>query len=197
MPGTEWDECAEWWDTDPMVAAYCEKAFTSLMASAEAAGVSLKDAKVCDFGCGTGALTERILRDGGAATVACVDTSPKMLAGLRARSEKSGLAKQINVYDGIPDVAGPFDIIVASSVFGFVPDYPDVVKRLVHVLRPGGLLIQWDWERDPAAKEPDGLTRESIASALENAGLTNINVETAFSVGKMCPLVGHGCAPKA
>lgn len=55
-PTDAWAEAAPSWDTDPAVLTYAEAALASLRAA-----VALRpDARVLDFGCGTGVLTERL-----------------------------------------------------------------------------------------------------------------------------------------
>lgn len=162
--------------------------------------VSLAEAKICDFGCGTGALSERLVRNGKVASIASVDSSPKMLSELRAKIDKVGWSDTFTTHESVADAAvnQPFDLVVASSVCSFVPDYPQIVKELSALLRPGGLFVQWDWEQeDHTAKEAGALTREEIKAALIAAGLTDVVVDTAFScdVGEgkmMAPLMGVG-----
>ena len=94
----------------------------------------------------------------------------------------------------------PFDLIVCSSVCAFLDDYPATVGTLARMLRPGGLFVQWDWELDPNAKEPFGLTRRQIKETLASSGLEAIQVETAFEVPMgdetMRPLMGAGQSPE-
>lgn len=48
----------------------------------------------------------------------------------------------------------------------FVDDYPGAVAMLADRLAPNGYFVQWDWELDPAAAEPFGLTPDGNAQAL-------------------------------
>jgi len=67
-------------------------------------------------------------------------------------------------------------------VCAFVDDYPATARRLAERLAPGGLLVQWDWERDPEAEDGGGLDRATIGAALIGAGLEGVTVDTGFSV---------------
>ena len=58
---SEWDGEAAGWDDDPYVRAYADAAFASLTALAAREEFDINDATVCDFGCGTGLLTERLV----------------------------------------------------------------------------------------------------------------------------------------
>ena len=207
---SDWDDAADGWDGDDATRAYAAAAFDSLAAVLDAAGVSLAGARVLDFGCGTGLLTEHLV-DGGAAVVA-MDTSRAMIAVLDAKVAERGwttvrtttsLTADSNDGVGAP---GPFDLVVCSSVLGFVDDYPATVSDLASRLRSGGLFVQWDWERaDTDASDTDegtddhGLSGDEIASALTAAGLVDGTVVEAFRIPigehTMAPLMGHGRAP--
>ena len=201
----EWGAVADTWDDSVEVRAYAAAAFASLERLLASHGRELSGAHVCDFGCGTGLLTERLVDAG--ATVDAVDTSPKMLEVLRAKVTRHSLSG-IRVAPTLADLDGSarparYDLIVGSSVFGFVPDYPAVAADLASRLRSGGLFAQWDWEREPVAADQGdddgaGLTRQEIADALRGAGLIRVDVETAFELemgdAVMRPLLGVGWA---
>ena len=95
--------------------------------------------------------------------------------------------------------ANRFDVVVCSSVCAFLNDYAMTAETLVRLLRPGGLFVQWDWELDPDAEEPFGLTREQVKATLSASGLSAVEVSTAFDVPMgdetVRPLVGIGQVP--
>lgn len=190
---TEWDEYAADWDADDAVQAYAEAAFGSLAFLAEEVGVSLRGATACDFGCGTGLLTERLA--GRCAHIDAVDASLPMRDQLRTKIERHRW-EHVRLLDRLPATSQEYDLIVCSSVLGFVDDYPGMVETLVAHLAPGGLFVQWDWERNPDDDEPYGLTRTDIRAALESAGLRGVVVGRGFeaTVGDdtMSPLMGSG-----
>ena len=196
-PGDDaWAEAAESWDDEDAVRAYAAAAFDSLLATLADRGLSLAGAAVCDFGCGTGLLTERIA--GEADTVDAVDSSPAMLARLRAKVTRLGLAN-VRPAEAPPEGPATHDLVVCSSVLGFVDDYPGTVARLVGLLRPGGVFVQWDWEREDGAPAGDGLSRDDVRRALAAAGLADVSVDTGFEVAfedvTMRPLLGVGTKP--
>jgi 2-polyprenyl-3-methyl-5-hydroxy-6-metoxy-1,4-benzoquinol methylase len=158
------------------------------------AGVDLDGARVVDFGCGTGLLTERLVGVG--ASVHAVDTSRAMLAVLDTKVVEHGWS-QVTTGVELPVDQGSHDLIVCSSVCSFLDDYPGTAVDLVELLRPGGLFVQWDWERTD--DDEHGLARHEIEAALGRAGLEPVVVETAFSVpmgeATMEPLIGHGRVP--
>ncbi len=195
-----WDDMADTWDTLPSVRAYSSGAFRSLSEVCAARGVSLDGARVIDFGCGTGLLTEAVAAQ--AQDVVGVDVSPAMVAVLQGKGlpnvrVECGELNDIIARGGLPH--GAFDLVVASSVCGFLADYPAAVALLAARLAPGGLFIQWDWELDPTADEPMGLTRDAIQDALVAAGLDDVVVDVGFHAPfedmVMAPLRGVGRMP--
>lgn len=197
---SEWDSYALDWDDDPGAQAYAQAAFSSLLPVLESADTELGRAEVLDFGCGTGLLTERLVERG--ASVLGVDTSPAMLDVLRA---KIGAHNWTDVATSaeLPDSAASYDLIVCSSVCSFVDDYPAMARQLADLLVPGGVFVQWDWERETSTdstgdgnEDAHGLSRAEIADALNAAGLEKVSVDVGFEVAMgeqvMRPLMGHG-----
>lgn len=201
----EWDKEAAGWDENPAVAEYCNNAHGQLAGLARDAGISLDGVRAVDFGCGSGQLTEKLVA-GGAAHVAAVDISAPMLDVLRAKASRGGWADRVDVRLGnLPSSDEKFDLVVCSSVLAFVDDYPGKVQELVALLRPGGMLVQWDWEaaEEQGESQSNGLSRDAIRAALTAAGLEAVAVGTAFRIKVefdgaahvMEPLFGHGRVP--
>jgi 2-polyprenyl-3-methyl-5-hydroxy-6-metoxy-1,4-benzoquinol methylase len=191
----EWDDHARDWDDDEAVRAYAAAAFRSLLPVLDQHRVPLEGAHVLDFGCGTGLLTERLVAAG--ATVVAVDTSPAMLAVLENKISTTGWSGVVTA-TAVPP-SGEYDLVVCSSVCGFLIDYPASVRELVDLLRPGGLFVQWDWEQNEDEPGSFGLSRTEIDDSLVQAGLHDVVVETAFEIVTqatlMKPLMGHGFLP--
>ena len=200
-----WDNYADGWDRDEAVRTYSRAAFDRLTRICGERGIRLEGARICDFGCGTGLLTEKLAPV--CSDVVAVDTSVRMLDQLRGKIERLGLSNvrttsEAVTHGGLREDALlglPFDLIVCSSVCGFLDDYPGTVGTLVRLLGPGGLFVQFDWEPDPHSQEPFGLNRDQVKQTLSDSGLEAIEVETAFEVSTgdqtMRPLMGVGQAP--
>jgi len=189
----EWDEHASTWDEDPAARAYSRAAFDSLRVEAARRDVTISGARVCDFGCGTGLLTEQLAAD--ATHIDAVDASPAMLDALREKVARNGWT-HVDTLGGPRGAGGHYDLIVCSSVCAFLDDYPGTVRHLASLLRPDGLFVQWDWELGPEDAEEYGLSRDEIRDALAGAGLRSVRVETAFRIPMgdvtMAPLMGSG-----
>lgn len=191
----EWDEYAKSWDTDHATRAYAASAFASLRRVTADFHLSLDGARVLDFGCGSGILTEHLVAAG--SEVFAVDTSPAMLDVLEAKIAQRDWTS-VCASDSLPAEHSSFDLVVCSSVCAFLDDYPAAVGELVTYLRGQGLFVQWDWERQ--GEEPHGLSRTEIQEALTAAGLSDISVSEAFSVTvedqTMSPIMGVGQRPR-
>lgn len=190
---SEWDGVADEWDDASTVRAYAAAAFESLLAVAATAGISLDGATACDFGCGTGLLTERLAER--CATVDAVDTSPAMLAKVRAKIDVGGWS-HVRTLDALPESDLFYDVVVCSSVLAFVDDHPATVADLATRLQRGGLFVQWDWEAATDHPDHPGLTRTAVEHALSGAGLAGGTVERAFTIEaegeQMRPLCAWG-----
>lgn len=187
----EWDEFAAGWDEALGTRIYAEGAYRSLLDVLDACGLTLDGARVLDFGCGTGLLTEFLAHRVG--SVVGVDTSPAMRSVLASKIAARRW-QNVTVHDDLPD--GEYDLVVCSSVLGFVDDYPGRVARLAALLAPGGLLVQWDWARDPADPDGGGLDEAEMRQALESAGLTDVETGVGFEAAvegeQMRPLMARG-----
>ncbi len=191
-----WDEYAADWDDDPAARAYATAAFASLQTTLDQRGVSISGSTVCDFGCGTGLMTEQLVDE--VESIDAVDTSPAMLAVLETKRARHGWS-HVRIGADIPALRNGHDVVVCSSVCGFLDDYPGTAQTLAGLLRPGGVFVQWDWERDEAAADPYGLSRHEISDALAAAGLVEVSIDRAFEVTvndeTMRPLIGVGQKP--
>lgn len=186
-----WDDVAADWDRDDGPRLYAAAAYESLLTELRERSMRLDGLRVLDFGAGTGLLTERLVAEAG--PVFAVDSSAGMLERLAI---KAAGWPRVTVADRLPSDRLEVDLVVCSSVLGFVDHYRATVEELVRHLAPGGLFVQWDWERTVADDSDHGLTRAEIADALAGAGLVEIGVRTGFSVDvdqtEMRPLMGSG-----
>lgn len=191
-----WNDHAGDWDDNPDVRLYADQAFTSLIATADVSGPDWSTKRVLDFGCGTGLLAEKVAPYVG--EVIAVDTSDKMVSVLDSKRIPKVTAIHCDILENeflVEDVLrSGFDLIYASSVCGFLPDYERAVLALARHVRVGGHFIQWDWQASP--DDAFGLSKDKIRTALEMAKFRSVRVRQAFSVeadGRAIPvLIGSG-----
>lgn len=188
---TSWNEYAEGWDSDEGVNLFADHALSTLQQLVDLNGLT-----VLDFGCGTGALTERMAPQ--AARIVALDPSPAMVAVLDAKQLEPVDTLVAELTEGTiaanPSLQRPFDLVVASSVCAFLPDYPQTLRLIRSVLKPGGIFVQWDWERTEADPE-FGFTTKMIDSALRDTGFDGVAVKPLtleIADASMAVLMGVG-----
>jgi 2-polyprenyl-3-methyl-5-hydroxy-6-metoxy-1,4-benzoquinol methylase len=96
---------------------------------------------VLDFGRGIGNLTEKMAPK--ADKVMAIDSSAKMISILKDKNVKNVETHHLTLSDG--DISEKFDLITASSVFGFVSDFGAALHMMKGLLKPNGTLVQRDW----------------------------------------------------
>ncbi|NVK14923.1 MAG: methyltransferase domain-containing protein [Rhodobacteraceae bacterium] len=191
---SDWNDYADGWDGNSDVRLYADRAFAALDACAGITAGGWQHKRVLDFGCGTGLLSGKLAPH--VQEVAAVDTSERMIAVLAGKALPNVRALHADILDGGGAGQGlrGFDLICASSVCSFLPDYPGAVARLAGLLNSCGLFVQWDWlARDRGGC---GLTVQQVRDVLQQAGLDGIRVEQVFEMGSggqaMPVLMGTG-----
>ena len=74
-----------------------------------------------------------------------------------------------------------FDLVVASFVCAFLPDYGEALRQIKEILKPGGQLVQWDWCSQEESSHP-GFTDSEISDALETTGFQVDSVSIGFTM---------------
>jgi len=174
----EWDEYAQSWDVDPSVAEYAKNAFNELTKN-----VNIDDLTVLDFGCGTGSLTQ--LLSPRVNNIVAIDPSSEMINFL----QKKGLTNVLPIADYLsdelrqahPELENKFDLIVASSVCSFLPDYEATLSLLTSLLKPDATFVQWDWLSEQGASTM-GLSKQRVNQALLENGFIKPTISTPFTM---------------
>lgn len=109
--------------------------------------------RVLDVGCGTGVVTRDLAqRVGHQGQVVGIDPSTRLIQEALRRLDQKGLKGCVEFQraDGaaLPFPDGSFDLVVASAVFGHVPNGMEVLKEMVRVARPGGTVLAFDHDID-------------------------------------------------
>jgi trans-aconitate 2-methyltransferase len=99
------------------------------------------DETVVDAGCGTGRVTELLLRHLPNGTVLAVDTSEAMVEAARRRFDGDPRVR-IEHQDILRlEVEEPVDVIFSTATFHWIKDHERLFDRLARTLRPGGRLV--------------------------------------------------------
>jgi SAM-dependent methyltransferase len=99
-----------------------------------------------DVGCGTGALTETILRTASPASVRGIDPSREFVSFARARIDDERAEFVAEDAQGISGEAGRFDYTVSGLVLNFVPDPARALGEMGRVTRAGGWVAAYVWD---------------------------------------------------
>jgi SAM-dependent methyltransferase len=150
---------------------------------------------VLEPGCGMGFFTLDLARLVGASgRVVAVDLQPRMLAGLRRRAARAGLAGRIDARPASPDrlgtddLAGRVDLALAIHVVHEVPDQTAFFAELYDALKPGGQVL---------VAEPRGhVSMEAFAATLEVARSRGLeHVATPDFASSRAALLQRGADP--
>jgi len=188
----EWDKYAENWDVDPTVEEYAKNAFSALLEK-----ININDLTVLDFGCGTGALTQ--LMSPTVNSIVAIDPSSEMIKRLDTKklNNVSAISDYLSkeLVENLPELDKKFDLIVASSVCSFLPDYEATLSLLKSLLKEDGVFVQWDWLSNDDSSDM-GLSEERVKQAFLENSFVNTQISSPFimssSKGKMPVLMATG-----
>lgn len=176
MTINEWDKYADEWDSNVSTSEYADNAHREL-----AQIVKLDGQRVFDFGCGTGLLAERLSPD--VYEIVALDGSLKMIEQLKLKTLPnvfpiagfltSSLIKNNTL------LHTKFDLLTASSVCAFLPDYEETLSLLRSLMKPDGIYVQWDWLSSDEGSE-GGFTERRVRQALGSVGFKNISISQPF-----------------
>ncbi|MGW5072736.1 class I SAM-dependent methyltransferase [Rhodococcus sp. NPDC004095] len=161
-------------------------------ALADAAGVA-SGWRVCDVGCGPGALTRELVARVGASNVAAIDPAPQFVAACRQRNPGADVRE--GVAEQLPWESGRFDATMSALVVGFMRDPDRGVREMARVTRPGGAVAACMWDTTAGGMtmlrlfwtavrihDPDvvgesamaGTAEGDIAARMRHAGLSEV-----------------------
>lgn len=161
-----------------------------------------------DVGCGTGALTRKILEDCSPRSIHGIDPSAGFIGHARKNIDDARVVLSEGGAQAIPFEEESFDAVVSGLVLNFVPDPRAGLAEMVRVTRPGGTVAVYVWDYagkmqlmryfwdaavklNPAAKDLDEGPRfpicnlDALGALFKDAGLDrvegrNIDVSTKF-----------------
>ncbi len=161
-----------------------------------------------DIGCGTGALSEAILRDASPKSVTGIDASEGYVEFVRQTVQDSRAAFEVGSADPLQFADGLFHAVVSGLVLNFLPHPDRALTEMRRVITPEGLVAAYVWDYagemefmryfwdaavalDPKAAaldegrrfplcNPDPLTQLFTSAGLLNVETTPIDVKTVF-----------------
>jgi ubiquinone/menaquinone biosynthesis C-methylase UbiE len=151
-----------------------------------------------DIGCGTGAFSELILKRCAPKAVAGIDPAPAQIEHARKQTPQAEF--RVAAATALPFGDGDFDAVTSALVGNFIPDRPTAFREMHRVVRPGGVVSAYQWDRredenhSPFAPIESGLraigaevlqppivpeaTPDGARAALERAGFAEIEIAT-------------------
>ena len=156
--------------------------------------LDLRDARVLDIGCGSGAITLGLALEHGAAHVTGIDVEAPVCEAARRRARDAGAADRVTIRQVEP---GPlafadrsFDVVFSKDAIIHIPDKDALAGEVYRVLEPGGWFAASDWlishDGPPSAEmaryiELEGLefamaSPARYEAALKGAGFANISL---------------------
>jgi SAM-dependent methyltransferase len=166
------------------------------------------DRRWLDVGCGTGALSETILRTAAPAAVVGVDPSEGFIEHARRQVQDPRARFEVGDAQQLSFAAETFDAAVSGLVLNFVPRPERAVAEMARVTRSDGVVAAYVWDYagemqlmrrfwdaavalDPAATEldegrrfpicqPEALSRLWTEAGLEGVESRAIDVPTEF-----------------
>ena len=161
-----------------------------------------------DVGCGTGALSEAILRDACPAEVVGIDPSDGFIAYARERVRDERARFDVADARALPFKDARFDAVVSGLVLNFIESPERGLAEMVRVARPSGTVAAYVWDYagemqlmrrfwdaatalDPGARDldegrrfpvcrPEPLDRLFRDAGLEDVAVRSIDVPTVF-----------------
>ncbi|MBN8637818.1 MAG: methyltransferase domain-containing protein [Anaerolineae bacterium] len=99
-----------------------------------------------DVGCGTGALSQSILRVAEPAAVTGVDKSAAFVAYARQQVSDDRVTFQVGDAVSLPVERDHYDAAVSGLCLNFVPDHLRMVQEMTQAVRPGGTVAVYVWD---------------------------------------------------
>lgn len=95
--------------------------------------------RIIDIGCGTGNSTAVLKARYPDAHITGADLSEPMLAAARSKHPELNFI-HFDASTDFPSLSGGYDIVFSNACIQWVPDHPKLLRDMMSILRPGGVL---------------------------------------------------------
>lgn len=172
-----WDRLAKDWENDALHREFVDSAYATLIKTTTTEGKH-----ILDWGCGTGLMTEQVCFD--AKSVVALDASEAMIEELEYKKLSNVEPVVDELTRGLvaqhPAFRKQFDLVIASSVCGYVSNISQSLSIVYSLLDPGGCFIHWDWISE--GEYDDGVSMLEMQDELILAGFNDVRVRQAFLI---------------
>jgi predicted TPR repeat methyltransferase len=183
------DQAAESWDEDPMKVERARVVSAQIVELLDPSG----DARLFEYGAGTGLVAQHLQDHVGALTLA--DNSAGMRGAMAGKVADGRLPEATRIWDlDLATQAVPagerFDLAVTVQVLHHVHDLEPVLAGFAALLEPGGHLCIVDLELEDGSFHGDGFgghhgfRREQLGEQLEAAGFAAVTFQHSYDLEK-------------
>jgi len=181
------DKAAETWDEKPERVEHALRTAEAVIAMAPPA----PDARILDYGCGTGTLAAALAGRSGA--VVAADTSAGMISQLERKADETGINNiEAIILDpnALPVWKNEFDLVVSSMTLHHVEDIAPLLRLFANALKRGGALFLADLLEEDGSFHSDmevphkGFDPEKLAEKLESLGLLEKDIRVIREIEK-------------
>lgn len=95
--------------------------------------------KIVDIGCGPGNSTQRLRERFPGAALTGIDASEEMIKNASARFPDMNFLL-CDASKDLPSLEKDYDIVFSNACIQWVPDHPNLIKNMMALLKPGGVL---------------------------------------------------------
>ncbi len=178
------DRVADQWDS-LQASFYSEKVRDRALATAAVRS----GATAADIGCGSGFITEGLIRAG--LRVIAVDQSEVMLTAMKRKfAGIAGVDYRCGEGEQLPIADDAVDYVFANMYLHHLEKPPIAIKEMARIVKPGGILVITDLDshtfeflRDEHRDRWLGFDRRDIRQWFREAGLGRVTVDC---VGEQC-----------
>jgi SAM-dependent methyltransferase len=99
-----------------------------------------------DVGCGTGALSQTILREADPGEVKGIDRSDAFVTFARDHVVDHRVSFEVGDAQQLPIASRGYDAVVSALVLNFIPDTTQALRDMARVVNPGGVVAAYVWD---------------------------------------------------